>query len=309
MALAAFAAGCDEDNRPRAEVDYGALSGIVRVDGSATVFPISEAVADDFNEVSSDVRLELARSGTVEGFDLFCRGEIDVTGASRRISEAEVQACVANGITDMLELQVAIDPLAVVVDPSSDFVDCLTVQQLHDAFKADGAQTWADLNPLWPAEPILRFYPGPDSGTFQYFHETIIERVDESAAHASDGVEGSDSLIEDGVGRYGLGYGGYASINLAHGQLRPLAIDSGAGCVEPTAENALSGDYAPLSRPLFIYTRGSLLLDRPEVRGFVKYYVDNADDLSTSVGYVPLPEELSEGTASKVEPFIPYRVY
>ncbi|MEX0749885.1 MAG: PstS family phosphate ABC transporter substrate-binding protein [Dehalococcoidia bacterium] len=313
MSFVAFAACGDDDdangadNTPAAgEIDYGSLGGSLRVDGSSTVFPIAEAVAEEFSN-ESNVRVNVGFSGTGGGFERFCRGEIEVSDASRPIEQDEIDACADEGITDILEFQVAIDALTVVANSNNDFLECLTVQQLHDIFTGT-ASNWNDIDPAFPDDGIVRFFPGTDSGTFDYFVEAIIEGVDETAAHTGDGTASEDdNVLAQGVegDDNGLGYFGFAYFQEAGQQLKAIAIDGGEGCVEPSLETALDGSYQPLSRPLFIYTRESFLRDRPEVLGFMKYFMDNTNTLSEEVGYVPLSDNLLAEQQTKIEPFLP----
>lgn len=281
--------------------------GTVRVDGSSTVFPISEAVAEEFSKVTR-TRVNVGFSGTGGGFEKFCRGDIEISDASRPIKEDEVEACAAKGITDIVELQVGIDALTVVLNPNNDWVDCLTTRQLFDIFRAGGADRWSDVNPAWPDEEIVLYYPGTDSGTFDYFVESIITKTDEKAAHRGDGTSSEDdNVLAQGVAgdRGAIGYFGFAYYEQTGGQVSAAPIDSGDGCVESTFDNALSGDYKPLSRPLFIYTREKFLAEKPEVLGFVKFYLDNAKALVAEVGYINIPEDLLAHMQAKIEPFQP----
>jgi phosphate transport system substrate-binding protein len=287
-------------------IDYGSLSGEIRVDGSSTVFPISEAVAEEFSRVS-DVRVNVAFSGTGGGFEKFCRGEIQVSDASRPIKQDEIDACAENGITDIVEVQVAIDALSVVVNPDNDFAECLTVAQLANIFKSGGASRWNQVDASWPDEEIVKFFPGTDSGTFDYFVEAIIES-EEGATHTGDGTASEDdNVLAQGVegDQNAIGYFGFAYFQEAGQNLKPVAVDGGEGCVEPSLESALDGRYQPLSRPLFIYTRESLLRERPEVLGFMKFYVDNTNQLSEEVGYVPLPDDVLADQEEKLVAFLP----
>ena len=288
-------------------IDYGSLGGEVRIDGSSTVFPISEAVAEEFSKVAG-TRVNVAFSGTGGGFEKFCRGEIEISDASRPIKDDEVQACADGGITDIVEVQVAIDALTVMVNPANDFAECMTVQQLHDAFKTGGVTQWSELDPSWPAENVVLFFPGTDSGTFDYFVEAIVEGVDETATHRGDGTASEDdNVLAQGIegNDNGLGYFGFAYYQEAGQALTAVAVDGGEGCVAPSLEAALDGSYQPLSRPLFIYTRESFLEQRPEVLGLVNFYLENAEELVTDVGYVPMPDDLLADQVAKVEPFLP----
>ncbi len=291
-------------------IDYGQLSGEIAIDGSSTVFPISQAVAEEFGNVS-DVRVNVAFSGTGGGFEKFCRGEIQVSDASRPIKDDEVQACVDGGIPadDILEIQVAIDALTVMANPENDFVECLTVQQLHDVFTGKAAK-WSDIDPSFPGDTINTYYPGTDSGTFDYFVETVIEGVEEGATHRGDGTSSEDdNVLAQGIENdpNAIGYFGFAYYQEAGQALKAVAIDNGDGCVAPTFEAAVDGSYAPLSRPLFIYTRKSFLQDHPNdpVLGFVDFYLANTEQLVPEVGYVTLPRDLLAEQETKIEPYLP----
>jgi len=278
----------------------------VRIDGSSTVFPISEAAAEEYSKITR-ARINVGFSGTGAGFEKFCRGDIDISDASRPIKDSETDACAENGIDDIVELLVAIDALAIVVNPSNDFLDCLTVQQLHDLFSGN-ATKWSDIDPDWPDDDVHLFYPGTDSGTFDYFVEAIIEGIDENAFHTADGTPSEDDNVlalgirnEDNA----IGYFGFANFQAVEGSLKAVSIDGGEGCVEPTSETALDGTYSPLSRPLFIYTRESLLadhLDGPTL-SFIEFYLANTDVLVPEVGYIRLPDDLLQAQFDKIEPF------
>ena len=316
-AIALFAVACGEGQGASGsggelvigedgEVDYGGLGGEVRINGSSTVFPISEAVAEEFSLIS-DVRANVGSSGTGGGFEMFCRGEIDVSNASRPINDDEVAACAAEGIDDIVEIQVAIDALTVMVNPNNDFVSCLTVEELNEIFRSGGATNWSEIRPDFPDAAIAWYYPGTDSGTFDYFVE-VLEGVDETSTHRGDGTSSEDdNILVQGIQNdtNSIGYFGFAYYLEAGQSLKAVEIDGGDGCVAPTFETALNGSYQPLSRPLFIYTRESLLEERPEVLGFVNFYVENMQALVPDVGYVTLPEDVFEEQVAKVEPFLP----
>lgn len=291
-----------------AAVDYGSLSGSVRIDGSSTVFPISEAVAEEFGKEARDVRANVAFSGTGGGFEKFCRGETDISNASRPIKDSEKQKCTDAGYTDLVELEVAIDALTVVVSPQNDWAVCMTPDELNKLFRDGGATRWSDIRPEWPSEAITFYYPGADSGTFDYFNEAIIQGVDKESAHRTDGTSSEDdNLLVRGVegDKNAVAYFGFAYYAAEQDRLNAVEVDDGSGCVEPSYDNALAGKYTPLSRPLFIYTRESLLKERPEVLRFVKYYLDNMSDLAEEVGYVSLPDDRIAAQQAKVDPFLP----
>jgi phosphate transport system substrate-binding protein len=285
LALPALLAACTGDGK---DID---------IDGSSTVFPITQAAAEDFSRENGDMRITVGFSGTGGGFEKFCRGEIDIADASRPIRDSEVADCASQGIDGIVELQVATDALTVVVHPDNDWARCLTAEQLHRVFVDGGAERWSDIDPSWPREDIVVYYPGADSGTFDYFVEAIIEGaapedVDEPA-HRSDGTSSEDdNVLVQGVegDPFGIGYFGFAFYQEAGRGLTAVAIDGGDGCVEPTFENALSGAYHPLSRPLFVYTSADLLAARPEVYDFLSYYIDHTNALAEEVGYVALAD-------------------
>ena len=285
------------------ESAYADLSGEIRIDGSSTVFPIAEAMAEEFGYVS-DVRVNVAFSGTGGGFEKFCRGETQISDASRPIKDKEVNACAENGIDDIVEIQVAIDALTVMVHPDNDFAQCMTVMELNQAFSADGAKKWSDIRAEWPDKNIVAYSPGADSGTFDYFNEAIIEAV-EGATHRGDGTPSEDdNILALGIGRdkNAIGYFGFAYFLEAGQGLQAVSVDDGNGCVAPSFEAALSGEYTPLSRPLFIYTRASLLAERPEVAAFVEFFLDQSDAIVPEVGYVTMPADLLAEQKAKIAP-------
>ena len=293
------------------EIDYGALSGSIAIEGSSTVFPIAEAVVEEFSQVAGDVQVTVGGGGTGAGFETFCRGETQVANASRPIRETETADCEAGGIADILELQVAIDALTVVVNPDNDWATCMTTEQLAMAWMDGGATTWADINPDWPAEEIIFYHPGPDSGTFDYFLEAVGLRGadEEEPSFRSDGTASEDdNVLVQGVegDKNAIGFFGFAYYQEAGQELTAVEIDDeGAGCVGPSVETALDGTYTPLSRPLYIYTSEAILQEQPEVAGYVNFFLDNTQALSEEVGYVPLSDDLLEEQQAKIAAFLP----
>ncbi len=288
------------------EFSFETLTGEVRINGSSTVFPISEAAAEEFSLVSR-VRTNVGSSGTGGGLEMFCRGEIDVASASRPIRDGEVATCASRGIEDIVELEIAIDALTVMVHPDNDFVSCLTVQELHDIFRTGGVTNWNEVRPEFPDAPISWYFPGTDSGTFDYFVE-VLQGVEENSTHRGDGTSSEDdNILVQGIQNdvYSIGYFGFAYYLEAGQTLKALEIDGGEGCVAPSSESALDGSYQPLSRPLFIYTREALLEERPEVLGFVTFYLRNAQVLAPEVGYIPLPDERLQEQMAKIARFLP----
>lgn len=273
-----------------------ALSGSVEVDGSSTVYPITEAVAEEFQKANSGVQVTAKFAGTGGGFKRFCKGETDINDASRPIKkddDGEGKACAASGI-DYVELQVAIDGLTVVVNPANTFATCLTVDELKKIYGPDSPQDlkWSDVRSGFPAEPVKRFMPGADSGTFDYFTEVINGKVDAATQNATQSED--DNVLVTGVAGdvNAISFFGYAYYVENTDKLKALEVDSGSGCVGPSETTINDGSYKPLSRPLFIYPDIKKAKARPELKGFVDFYLANTNTLSAEVGYVALPDDL-----------------
>ena len=277
-----------------------AAEGVIKMDGSSTVFPIAEAVAEEFQiSKRGKVRVTVGIAGTGGGFKRFCRGETDIANASRPILKEEMEICRAAGVK-YIELPIAFDALTVVVNPQNTWVKSLTPADLKKMWEpgAQGRVTqWNHVRPEWPAQPLLLFGPGADSGTFDYFTEAVVGEEDASRSDYSASED--DNVLVQGVGgdANALGYFGYAYYSANRDRLRAIGIDGGSGCVEPTQETVMSGQYAPLSRPLFIYVNRAEL-QRPEVAAFVRFYLETAPALVAEVGYVPLPPEAYEASLS-----------
>lgn len=288
-------AGCGGDLQ-----SGGGAGGSITIDGSSTVYPITEAVAEEYRKVSPDTRVVVGVSGTGGGFKKFIAGTIDICDASRLIKDSERESCQEAGAS-FVQLEVAFDGLAVIVNPQNDWCDSLTVAQLKELWRPESAiKKWSDLNPDWPEEEIRLYGPGTDSGTFDYFTEAI---VGEGGASRPDYTASEDdNVLVTGVqeDRYALGYFGYAYYAENAAKLKLLAVDGGEGPVKPTLETVRDGSYQPLSRPLFIYVRESSLA-QPEVAKFVDFYLDNSDALATEVGYVPISPEAAEKNAEALE--------
>jgi len=263
------------------------VSGAVQVDGSSTVAPISEAMAEEFQAIHPGVRVTVGISGTGGGFQRFCSGETDISDASRPISDEERQAC-ATAEIEHLELPVAWDGLSVVVNPANDFTQCLTVEELRRIWQPNSrVTTWRDVRSEFPAQPIKLYGAGTDSGTFDYFTEVIVGETGSSRTDYQASED--DNVLVQGVAgdEFALGYFGHAYATQNADKLKLIAVDGGAGCVMPTDETISDKSYAPLSRPIFIYVaRGAL--SRPEVVEFVRFYLENAADLVPSTGYLAL---------------------
>jgi phosphate transport system substrate-binding protein len=262
----------------------GSLAGAVAIDGSSTVFPISEAVAEEFQIENADVRVTVGFSGSGGGFKRFCAGETDISDASRPINDDERATCAAAGI-EFTEVPVAWDGLSVIVNPANDFVSCLTTAELRRIWEPGSTvTTWSDVRPSWPAEPIRLYGPGTDSGTFDYFTETI--NGESGASRPDFQASEDDNILVQGIAgdEFALGYFGYAYYAENSDRLKLVEVDGGDGCVAPSDATIEDGSYAPLARPLFIYVKHASLL-RPEVLAFVRFYLENAPTLVPSTGY------------------------
>ncbi|HEX6967396.1 MAG TPA: PstS family phosphate ABC transporter substrate-binding protein [Micromonosporaceae bacterium] len=265
------------------------LSGAVAVDGSSTVAPLSEAAATLYQEMQPKVNVAVGTSGTGGGFEKFCKGETDISDASRPIKDTEKAACEAAGI-EYVELVVANDALTVVVNKDNDFIDCLTVEQLNKIWAPGSKVTnWSDVDPSWPAEKIELFGPGTDSGTFDYFTDEI--NGEEGASRSDYTASENDNVLVQGVSgsKNGLGYFGYTYYEENSAKLKAVAVDGGAGCVEPSKENLLNGTYKPLGRSLFIYVSDAAI-EKPQVADFVDFYIENIDEIVAEAGYIPLSD-------------------
>ena len=282
------------------DVDRASLSGEIVSDGSSTVGPITQAVAEEFAAEAPDVRTSVDISGTGGGFERFCNGETDIQNASRSIDEDEVTLCEENGV-EFIELEVAYDALTVVVNEANTFLTCLNVEALRTLWEADSeVTTFADLNPEFPAETISLYGPGTDSGTFDYFVETILG--DDGEIRQDFTPSEDDNVLVEGVAGdpNALGYFGYAYYIENEDTLNAVEIDGGDGCVAPSPETAQDGTYQPLSRPLYVYVNVASL-ERPEVQEFVRFYVEQAPELVGEVGFVASPEESYTESADALE--------
>ncbi|SEK33592.1 PstS family phosphate ABC transporter substrate-binding protein [Nitrosovibrio tenuis] len=266
---------------------------IVKIDGSSTVFPITEAVAEDFQKaMKGAVKVTVGISGTGGGFKKFCRGEIDIVDASRPILEKEMADCKAAGI-QYVEMPVAFDALTVVVNPKNNWSNVITVAELKKMWEpaAQGKITrWNQVNPAWPDEPIKLYGPGADSGTFDYFTEAIVGKAKSSRGDFTASED--DNVLVQGVAsdKNGLGFFGFAYYIENQKKLKAVAIDAGKGPVLPSTKTVEDGTYQPLSRPIFIYVNIKSA-EKPEVREFVEFYMKNADALVKEVKFFSLPAQ------------------
>ncbi len=270
-----------------------AQGALVKVDGSSTVYPVTEAVAEEFQKAEKNaIKVTVGISGTGGGFKKFCRDEIDIADASRPILKAEMQECAKAGIT-YYELPVAFDALTVVINPKNAFLKSITVEELKKMWEP-GAQAkitrWNQVNPAWPDAPLKLFGAGSDSGTFDYFTEAIVGKAKSSRGDFTASED--DNVLVQGVAAdvNALGYFGYAYYAENTGKLKavPIVEKAGKPAVAPSEATVLDGTYQPLARPIFIYVNAKSL-DKPEVRKFVDYYMTHGPKLAKEVKYVPLP--------------------
>jgi phosphate transport system substrate-binding protein len=268
------------------------LSGQVRADGSSTVAPLTSAAAEFFAEEQPKVNVTVGTSGTGGGFEKFCNGETDISNGSRPIKDEEKAACESKGIK-YVELTVATDALTVVVNKENTWATCLTTEQLKKMWEpaAEGKITsWKQIDPKFPDEPLKLFGPGTDSGTFDYFTDEI--NGEEGASRKDYSPSEDDNIIVQGVTgtKGGLGYFGFTYFEENADKLKAVEIDSGDGCVAPSAESAQNGTYTPLARPLFIYPSVEAA-KRPEVAAFLDFYVANINRIATDAKFIPLNAE------------------
>jgi phosphate transport system substrate-binding protein len=268
----------------------GTRSSIVSVDGSSTVFPLTAIAAEDFQVQTPGIQVKVGASGTGGGFEKFCRGEIDANDASRPIKDEEAAACAATGIA-FAPLTLAIDALTVVVNPANDWATCLTLAQLRSIWEPGSkVVNWRQVDPGYPDVPLRLFGPGTDSGTFDYFTKAI--NGEEGASRTDFTPTEDDNVIVQGVSgsKGGLGYFGYTYYEENTARLRAVSIDSGDGCVLPSAQSAQDGRYRPLSRPLFVYVSVEAM-NRPEVRSFFDFYVANDRTIAEGARFIPLNDQ------------------
>jgi len=280
------------------EVDPASLTGDINIAGSSTVYPLSEAVAENFNKDGFTGNVNIASVGTGGGFERFCKtGETDIANASRAIKDSEMEACAAlNPARVPLEFRVGTDAIAVVVSKENTFAKDITLDELGLLFTS--AEKWSDVRADWPAEPIQRFTPGTDSGTFDFFVEVVIqkpqkiEKLDDAKKLALDATNiqtsEDDNVLVQGVegSPYAIGYFGFAYYKQQESRLIALSVDG----IAPSFETAESGEYV-LARPLFIYSDANVLKQKPQVAGFINYFLTYVNEWIDDVGYFPASEE------------------
>jgi phosphate transport system substrate-binding protein len=291
VCAAIFAAGCGGgDDESASTTGSQQLSGRIQADGSSTVGPFTTLAAERFQDSNPNVNVTVGISGTGGGFERFCAGETDLSDASRAIEDDEKAACEQNGV-EYVEFQVANDALTVVVNADNDWADCLTVDELNKIW-APGSKvkSWSQVRDGFPDVPLELFGPGTDSGTFDYFTDAI--NGEEGASRSDYTASEDDNVLVRGVAgsKGGLGYFGFSYYEENQGELKALGIDDGNGCIEPSVETAQSGDYKPLSRPLFVYAK-TASFTKPHVRAFIRYMLANAEQLAEGAKFVPLTSE------------------
>jgi len=280
-----------------------AAAQIIQIDGSSTVFPVTEAVAEEFQKAKKGkIKVTVGISGTGGGFKKFCRGETDISDASRPILKQEMEACKKANI-EYIELPVAFDALTVMVNLKNDWAGVMTVAELKKIWEpaAQGKITnWNQVRPNWPNVPLKLYGAGADSGTFDYFTEAITGKAKSSRGDFTASED--DNVLVQGVAndRNALGFFGYAYYAENKERLKAVAIDNGKGPVAPSEKTVLDGTYQPLSRPIYIYV-SKKAIEKPEVREFVEFYLKSAPKLVKEVKYVPLPNEVYSLGASRLK--------
>ena len=291
--IAALMLGLTACGGGQAEAEGGedSVSGSVAVDGSSTVFPLSDAAAELLAEENPEIQVNVGAAGTGGGFEVFCQGQTDISDASRPIEEDEVAACEEAGV-EFTELRVALDALTLVVHPDL-AVDCLTTDQVIELW-APGSKidNWSDLDPSFPDQEISLFGPGTDSGTYDYMAADVIGDESETTRDDYEASEDDNVLVQGVSGTEGAtGYFGYTYYEENMDALKALQVDDGAGCVAPSAETAADGTYTPLSRPLFIYVNNAKYTDNEATAAYVDYYVENLAEIAEIALFIPLNDE------------------
>ncbi len=304
LAVGVTACGGDDDSSDGGSAS--GLSGTIRVDGSSTVAPLTQAVAEKFNQENPDVDVTVGTSGTGGGFEKFCAGETDISDASRAIEPDEVAACEAGGIA-FEELIVANDALTVVVNPNNP-VTCMTVDQLNQVWAPKSTlNSWSEIQGLEPGydADLALYSPGTDSGTFDYFTEAINgEEGAQRTANVNDVGEDDNATVTGVAGvDGGMGYFGFSFAQENEGTVKALEIDNGSGCVAPSVETTQDGSYAPLSRPLFVYPSAASL-ENETTDAFLQYYLDNVNSVAEQVGFIPLTDEQLQQSQDKLDNLI-----
>jgi len=289
LTLGSLACSSESQNNVTTSTESnGLMSGTIEIDGSSTVFPITAGVAEEFRAEQPDVHVNVAISGTGGGFKRFTVGETAISNASRTIRDAEKTSAAEHNVR-YIELKVAMDGLAVVAHRDNNFVDCLTVEELHEVWRPESQITnWNEIRASFPDKKLRLYGPDTDSGTFDYFTDVI--NGDEGISRSDYTPSADDNVLVQGISgdKNSLGYFGYAYYSQNQDKLKVLGVDNGRGCVVPNNETVANGTYTPLARPLFIYVNADQLSEREALREFVNFYLENAGKLSEEVGYTSL---------------------
>jgi phosphate transport system substrate-binding protein len=294
--IASLVAGCGGKEPASSSAGARAEAPVVRIDGSSTVFPIAEAVSEEFQAGERGaIRVTVGLSGTGGGFKKLCRGDTDIANASRPILTEEMEACRKAGI-QFMELPIAFDAITVVVNPQNDWIKSMSIADLKKIWEpaAQGTITkWNQVRPEWPDAPLMLFGPGADSGTFDYFTEAVVGKAKSSRGDYTASED--DNVLVQGVehNKNALGYFGFAYYISHTDRMRAVPIEGNGGSVAPSLSAVAEGTYQPLSRPLFIYVN-ALAAKRPEVAKFIEFYLTEGSKLAAEVGFVPLPEQASQ---------------
>ena len=295
------ACGTKED---KTESTSGKLTGEIKIDGSSTVYPITEAVAEEFRAKQPDVKVTVGVSGTGGGFKKFGRGEIDINDASRPIKEQESATCKQNNV-NYVELRIAFDGLVIIVNKQNTWIDHFTVEELKKIWEPEAQEKitkWNQIRSTWPAEEFHLYGPGVASGTYDYFTEAIVGKSGSSRGDYTASED--DNVLVQGISgdKNGIAFFGLAYYEENKDQLKLVGVDNGKGPIIPSIETVKNGSYAPLARPIFIYVT-DLAAKRAEVSSFVKFYLSNAATLVPDVGYISLSPEEYQSELAKFETF------
>ncbi len=291
--------GCGQSGEKNDAHGEDSLSGTVKIDGSSTVYPISQAVSEEFMAVNPGVRVTVSESGTGGGFEKWALGETDINNASRPIKDEEKEAAAKNGI-EALEVLIGYDGVSVVVNKENDFVDELTFEELKKIWEPDSkVNTWQDVRPEWPAEPIKLYGPGTASGTFDYFTEEIVGEEGKSRTDYT-ASEDDNTLVQGVAGdKYALGYFGYSYYAENTDKMKVVKLKKDQEAVEPNKDTINDGSY-PLSRDIYLYVSNKAL-ERPEVKAFINFYLIEGRELVAEAGYVPLDDSQYEEELKSIE--------
>jgi phosphate transport system substrate-binding protein len=296
-----FTVACANNENSTGDSDTSTLNGTINIDGSSTLYPVSEAISEEFSKSHKNVRVPVGVSGTGGGFKRFCKGEIDISNASRKIKSSEIEACKQNGV-DFVELAVTYDGLTVVINKNNTWAKTMTVEQIKELFKPNSTvKTWKDLNPAWPDQTIKIYSPGADSGTFDYFTEAIVGESKASRNDSQISFSEDDNVLAQGISGdvNSIGYFGFSYYEENMNKIDAVSIDAGKGAILPSFDSISEGTYAPLGRELYVYVNKKSY-ERAEVKEYTLFLLDNVKNIAEQVGFVPLPEEMISEEKAKL---------